>query len=206
DAYTSLSAMLNICMTNISKIANDIRLMASGPKAGLSEIHLPPRQPGSSIMPGKVNPVMPEVVNQVAFRVSGNNHTVHLSSEAGQFELNVMEPVLTHHLMDSIQVTTRVLKVFRERCIDEIEANESQLKKNLDETLGIVTAINPHIAYEKASIVAKEAYETTRSVKDVCVEKGFLTEEQIDKILEPKGMTSPGISAQELIQDNRRKR
>ncbi|HLQ73584.1 MAG TPA: aspartate ammonia-lyase [Bacillota bacterium] len=199
DAYTSLSAMLNICMTNISKIANDIRLMASGPKAGLSEIHLPPRQPGSSIMPGKVNPVMPEVVNQVAFRVSGNNHTVHLSSEAGQFELNVMEPVLTHHLMDSIQVMSNVFRVFRLYCVDGITANESELAKKLEQSLGVVTAINPHIGYEKASEVAKEAYATNRSVREVCIEKGFLTAEEIDQILEPKGMTSPGISAHELI-------
>lgn len=201
DAYTQLSAVVNICMVNMSKIANDIRLMASGPKAGLAEIQLPARQPGSSIMPGKVNPVMPEVVSQVAFRVAGNNHTVHAASEAGQFELNVMEPVLTYHLMDSLQVTSQVLNVFRKFCIDGIVANDEQLAKHMNESIGIVTAINPHIGYEKASEVAKEAYRSNKSVRDVCLEKGFLTKAELDKILEPKGMTSPGISAHELIRE-----
>src|SRR5699024_9384249 len=127
DAYTGLSAALKIGMLNLSKVANDLRLMASGPKVGFNELELPARQPGSSIMPGKVNPVMAEVVNQVAFQVSGNDHTVCLASEAGQFELNVMEPVLVYHLIDSIKVMTNVAKVFREYCVTGIKAHVEQL-------------------------------------------------------------------------------
>src|SRR5690625_4208782 len=124
-------------MLNLSKVANDLRLMASGPKVGFNELKLPERQPGSSIMPGKVNPVMAEVVNQVAFQVSGNDHTVCLASEAGQFELNVMEPVLVCHLIDSVKVMTNVINVFRAYCIEDIEANSKQLKENVEKSIGI---------------------------------------------------------------------
>lgn len=199
DAYTGLSATLKICMLNMSKVANDLRLMASGPKVGFNEVSLPPRQPGSSIMPGKVNPVMAEVVNQVAFQVSGNDHTVCLASEAGQFELNVMEPVLVYHLIDSVNVMTNVMRVFRELCIKGIEANTEQLKENVDKSLGIITAINPHIGYERATEIAKEAYETGKSIRHICESKGYLTKDELDQILDPHEMTEPGISAHELL-------
>lgn len=200
DAYTSLSATLKICMLNLSKVANDLRLMGSGPKVGLNELKLPARQPGSSIMPGKVNPVMAEVVNQVAFRVSGNDHTVCLASEAGQFELNVMEPVLVYHLTDSVKVMTNVIKVFREYCIKDIKANTEQLNENIEKSIGIITAINPHIGYEQATEIAREAFVTGESIRDICQRKGVLTKEDLDEILDPYEMTEPGISAYELLQ------
>lgn len=199
DAYTGLSAALKICMLNLSKIANDLRLMASGPKVGLSEISLPARQAGSSIMPGKVNPVMGEVLNQVAFQVIGNDHTVSLASEAGQFELNVMEPVLVYNLLDSIKIMTNVFGVFRKYCVDGIEANEEQLAHNMKVSIGTITAINPHIGYEQASEIAKEAFATGKSVREICIEKGILTAEELDKILDPAEMTKPGIAAEKLL-------
>ena len=200
DAYTGLSAALKICMLNQSKIANDLRLLGSGPKVGLAEITLPPRQAGSSIMPGKVNPVMGEVLNQVAFQVSGNDHTICMASEAGQFELNVMEPVLVFNLIDSIKIMTNVFSVFREFCLEGIEANIEQLDYNIKHSLGIITAINPHIGYEKATEIAQEAFKTGRPIREICVSKGLLTNEELDKILDPYEMTKPGISAEELLE------
>lgn len=132
DAYTEVSGALKICMINMSKIANDLRLMASGPRAGLGEILLPARQPGSSIMPGKVNPVMPEVLNQVAFQVIGNDHTISLASEAGQLELNVMEPVLVFNLIQSISIMNNVFRAFTENCLKDIEANEERMKEYVE--------------------------------------------------------------------------
>lgn len=199
DAYTSLSAALKICMLNVSKIANDLRLMSSGPKVGLSEITLPARQAGSSIMPGKVNPVMGEVVNQVAFQVSGNDHTISMASEAGQFELNVMEPVLVYNLMDSIQIMTNVFEVFRKYCLEGIEANVEQLEENMNVSIGTITAINPHIGYEKATEIAQESFQTGKSIREICLARELLTKEELDQILDPAEMTKPGISAEELL-------
>lgn len=132
DAYTEVSAALKICMINMSKIANDLRLMASGPRAGLAEISLPARQPGSSIMPGKVNPVMAEVINQIAFQVIGNDHTICLASEAGQFELNVMEPVLVFNLLQSINIMENGFRTFTDRCLSGIEANVARLEEYVE--------------------------------------------------------------------------
>src|SRR5690625_1904228 len=199
DVYTSLSSALKVCMLNLSKVANDLRLMASGPKVGFNELKLPERQPGSSIMPGKVNPVMAEVVNQVAFQVSGNDHTVCLASEAGQFELNVMEPVLVYHLIDSVKVMTNVVKVFREYCVTGIKAHVEQLEENMNKSLGIITAINPHVGYERATEIAQEAFETGESIRDICERRRILTKEELDQILDASEMTKPGISANELL-------
>ena len=153
DAYTEVSSALKICMVNMSKVANDLRLMSSGPRTGFGEIQLPARQPGSSIMPGKVNPVMAEVVNQVAFQVIGNDQTITLASEAGQFELNVMEPVLVYNLHQSLSMMTNVFNVFREYCIDGIVANKEACQDYVEKSIGIVTALNPHIGYEAATKV-----------------------------------------------------
>src|SRR5690625_52430 len=198
-AYTILSATLKICMVNMSKVANDLRLLASGPKVGLNEITLPARQAGSSIMPGKVNPVMAEVVNQVAFQVIGNDHTVSLASEAGQFELNVMEPVLVYRLIDSIKVMTNVMNVFAEHGIKGIKANVEQLQENMNKSLGVITAINPHIGYEQATEIATEAYRTGDSIRNICERKGLLTCDELEQILDPSEMTEPGIAAQHLL-------
>src|SRR5699024_8056852 len=139
DAYTEVSSALKICMLNMSKIANDLRLMSSGPRAGFGEINLPARQPGSSIMPGKINPVICEVVNQVAFQVVGNDQTISMASEAGQFELNVMEPVLTFNLHQSIKIMDKVLMTFKQYCIEGIEANIEQCQAYVDQSIGIIT-------------------------------------------------------------------
>ncbi|ALC92020.1 aspartate ammonia-lyase [Bacillus sp. FJAT-18017] len=199
DCYLEVSAALKVCMMNMSKVANDLRMMASGPRAGLGEIKLPPRQPGSSIMPGKVNPVMVEVLNQVAFQVIGNDHTICLAAEAGQFELNVMEPVLVFNLLQSIKVMTNVFDVFRKYCLEGIEANRDRLEEYVNNSVGIITAINPHVGYETAAAIAKEAIETGKSVRELCIERGALTEEELDIILHPYEMTDPGISGKELL-------
>jgi aspartate ammonia-lyase len=196
DAYTEVSAMLKVCMMNLSKIANDIRLMASGPSCGLGELELPARQPGSSIMPGKVNPVMAEVVNQVAFQVIGNDHTICLASEAGQFELNVMEPVLAFNLLQSLSIMKNVCRVFRLYLVDGLRANAARMKAYVDKSAGIVTAINPHVGYDVAARVAREAIETGRPVRELILRDRLLSEQELDRILDPYQMTSPGIAGE----------
>lgn len=202
DAYTQASAALKVCMINMSKIANDLRLLASGPRAGLGEISLPARQPGSSIMPGKVNPVMCEVVNQVAFQVIGNDHTICLASEAGQLELNVMEPVLVFNLLQSLSIMNQVFKVFKVHCIDGIEANVERCKEYVDKSVGIITALNPHLGYETAARIAREAITSGRSVRELCLSNQVLTEEELDLILDPYEMTHPGIAGLSLLKKN----
>ena len=199
DPYVQVSSALKGCMVNMSKIANDLRLMASGPRTGLAEITLPARQPGSSIMPGKVNPVMAEVMNQVAFQVIGNDHTVTMAPEEGQFELNVMEPVLVFNLLQSVTIMDNVFNVFNHYCLSGIVANEETMKHYVETSVGIITAVNPHIGYETASQIAKEALETGRPVRELCLEKGVLTEEELDIILHPEEMTEPGISGKQLL-------
>jgi aspartate ammonia-lyase len=199
DAYTEVSSALKICMINMSKIANDLRLMASGPRAGLGEISLVPRQPGSSIMPGKVNPVFPEMINQVAFQVIGNDHTISLASEAGQLELNVMEPVLVFNLHQSISIMNNAFRVFTDRCLVSIEANEERLKEYVNQSVGLITAVNPHIGYEVAARIAREAILKGRSVRELCLQYDVLTEEELDLILNPYEMTKPGIAGASLL-------
>lgn len=200
DAYTEVSAALKVCMMNMSKIANDLRLMASGPRAGLAEISLPARQPGSSIMPGKVNPVMAEMINQVAFQVIGNDHTICMASEAGQLELNVMEPVLVFNLLQSISIMNNAFYTFTNHCLAGIEANEAHLKEYVEKSVGVITAVNPHIGYEIAAGIAREAILSGRSVRELCMQQGALTEEQLNIILDPYEMTHPGIAGKELLE------
>ncbi|MGE6630072.1 aspartate ammonia-lyase [Bacillus sp. NPDC077027] len=203
DAYTEVSAALKVCMMNMSKMSNDIRLMASGPRAGFGELHLPPRQPGSSIMPGKVNPVMPEVMNQVAFQVIGNDHTICLASEAGQFELNVMEPVLIFNLLQSISMMKNVFTSFVDNCLRDLKADEARLKEYVEKSAGVMTAVNPHIGYEAAARIAREAIVTGASVRELCLQNDVLTEEELDLILNPFEMTKPGISGAALLEKDR---
>jgi len=196
DAFTGVSAALKVCMINMSKIANDLRLMASGPRAGLAEISLPPRQPGSSIMPGKVNPVMCEIVNQVAFQVMGNDLTVSLASEAGQLELNVMEPVLVFNLLQSLDMMKRAFRVFRLYCLEGITANEDRCKAYVDRSAGLMTALNPYLGYEASARIAHEAIRTGKSVRELVLLYNLLDEEELERILEPYRMTSPGIAGE----------
>ncbi|MEH7376885.1 MULTISPECIES: aspartate ammonia-lyase [Bacillaceae] len=199
DVYTEVSAALKVCMMNMSKIANDLRLMASGPRTGLGEIILPARQPGSSIMPGKVNPVMAEVINQVAFQVIGNDHTICLASEAGQLELNVMEPVLVFNLLQSISIMNNAFRAFTDYCLKGIEANEERMKEYVEKSAGIITAVNPHIGYEVAARIAREAILTGQPIRELCLKYDVLSEEELDLILDPYEMTHPGIAGAVLL-------
>jgi aspartate ammonia-lyase len=204
DAYIEVSAALKVCMLNMSKVANDLRMMTSGPRDGLGEINLPPRQPGSSIMPGKVNPVMAEVLNQSAFQVVGNDLTISMASEAGQFELNVMEPVIAFNLLQSIKIMTNVFTVFRTHCLSGITANKERMEDYVNNSVGIITAINPHVGYETAASIAKEAIMSKRPVREIVLERGVLTAEELDIILHPFEMTKPGIAGKELIEKKHR--
>ncbi|CAM3799771.1 aspartate ammonia-lyase [Aeromicrobium ponti] len=202
DAYTEVSAALKVCMINMSKIANDLRLMASGPRAGLGEINLPSRQPGSSIMPGKINPVMPELINQTAFQVIGNDQTICLASEAGQLELNVMEPVLVFNLLQSISIMNNAFRSFTDYCLSGIEANEDRMKEYVEKSVGIITAVNPHLGYEVVSRIAREAILKGKSVRELCLQYDVLTEEELELILNPYEMTNPGIAGNALLNRN----
>ncbi|WP_433942968.1 aspartate ammonia-lyase [Paenibacillus sp. SN-8-1] len=205
DAYTEVSAALKVCMMNMSKIANDLRLMASGPRVGFNEISLPARQPGSSIMPGKVNPVMAEVINQVAFQVIGNDHTICLASSAGQLELNVMEPVLVFNLIQSISMMNNSFRVFTDYCLSGIEANIDKMKEDVERSVGIITAVNPHLGYEVVSRIAREAILTGASVRALCLKYNVLTEEELNLILDPYEMTHPGIAGAEVFYRDEKK-
>jgi aspartate ammonia-lyase len=187
-AYVSYSSALKRLAVKLSKICNDLRLMASGPRCGLNEINLPPKAPGSSIMPGKVNPVIPEVVNQVCFKVIGNDRTVSFAAEAGQLQLNVMEPVIAESIMESITWLTNVMNTLRTECIDGITVNRERCFDMVKNSIGIVTALNPIIGYKASTKVAKEALETNRSVYDIVLEHGILTQEQLNEALDPKNM------------------
>lgn len=199
DALVEISGSLRVLATNLGKIMNDLRLMASGPRAGLSEINLPPMQPGSSIMPGKVNPVMAEVVNQVCFQVIGNDLTVGLASQAGQFELNVMEPIMAFNLIQSLDMLRNVLNVFIDKCLVGITANEENCRDMVERSIGIVTALSPHLGYELTSEIAREAFQTGRSVREICLRRGLFTEDELEEILSVRGMTEPGIAGKHLL-------
>jgi aspartate ammonia-lyase len=188
-AFVQLSGVLKRCAVKLSKICNDLRLLSSGPRAGFGEINLPPMQPGSSIMPGKVNPVIPEVVNQICFDVIGSDITVTMAAEAGQLQLNVFEPVIAYRLLGSISMLTNGCTVLRQRCIDGITANPSRMRQFVEHSIGIVTALVPVIGYEHATSVAKEALETGRGVYEVVMTRGLLTRQQLDQILDPDAMT-----------------
>ncbi|MHC8514255.1 aspartate ammonia-lyase [Sporosarcina sp. ITBMC105] len=189
DSYTEISSVLKICMLNMSKMANDLRLMSSGPRTGLGEINLPARQPGSSIMPGKVNPVMAEVINQIAFQVIGNDQTISLASEAGQFELNVMEPVLVYNLIQSISIMNNGINAFSRFCLADITVNERRLREHVENSIGTLTALIPSIGYEMASQIAREAFLAEKSIKEVCLDYHIGTEKEIDELLNPYPMT-----------------
>jgi len=187
-AYVQLSGVLKRVAVKISKISNDLRLLSSGPRAGLGEINLPAMAPGSSIMPGKVNPIIPEVVNQVAFEVIGNDLTVTMAAEAGQLELNAMEPIIAYNLFTSLDMLGRACRTLATRCINGITANREHCRKTVENSIGLVTALNPLLGYEKASQIAEEALRTGKSVVEVVLEKGYLSREQLEKVLSPEKM------------------
>lgn len=188
SSLVELAGVFKMLGIRLSKICNDLRLLSSGPRCGLNEINLPAMQPGSSIMPGKVNPVIPEVVNQVAFQVIGLDTSVAMASEGGQLELNVFEPVIAFNLFTSIKMLKNSMRTLRLRCIDGITANEDVCRRMVQGSIGIVTALNPVIGYEITSKIAKEALETGKSVYELVLEKNILKKEELDKLLSPKNM------------------
>ena len=187
-AYVSYSGALKRLAVKLSKMCNDFRLLASGPRCGLHEINLPPKAPGSSIMPGKVNPVIPEVTNQVCFKVIGNDTTVTFAAEAGQLQLNVMEPVITESIIESVTWLCNAIDTLTEECIKGITVNTEHTAEMVRNSIGIVTALNPYIGYKQSTKVAKEALETNRSVYDIVLEKGLMTKEKLDEALNPQEM------------------
>ena len=187
-AYVSYSAALKRLAIKLSKICNDLRLMASGPRCGLHEINLPPMAPGSSIMPGKVNPVIPELTNQVCFKVIGNDMTVAFAAEAGQLQLNVMEPVICQCVMESVTWLCNVIETLRTKCIEGITVNKEHCYEMVKNSIGIVTALNPYIGYKASTKVAKKALSTGRSVYDLVLEEGLMTKEKLDEALDPETM------------------
>lgn len=190
-SYVIYSSAMKRMAVKLSKICNDLRLLSSGPRAGLYEINLPPMQPGSSIMPGKVNPVIPEVVNQVCYKVIGNDLTVTFAAEAGQLQLNVMEPVLCHAIMENINFLGNALETLVEKCVTGITANREVCLNMVKNSIGIVTALNPYIGYKNSTMIAKEALETGKSVYDLVLAHGILSQEKLDEILDPKNMLAP---------------
>jgi aspartate ammonia-lyase len=183
-AYVQLSGVLKRVAVKLSKVSNDLRLLSSGPRAGFGEINLPPMAPGSSIMPGKVNPIIPEVVNQVAFEVIGNDLTVTMAAEAGQLELNAMEPVIAYNLFTSLDMLGRACRTLVNRCIHGITANRERCRQQVENSIGLVTALNPLLGYEKTTQIAEEALRTGKSVTEVVLEGGYLSRETLDEVLD----------------------
>jgi aspartate ammonia-lyase len=190
-AYVMLHSTIKRTAMKLSKMCNDLRLLSSGPRAGLGEINLPPRQAGSSIMPGKVNPVIPEVVNQVCFKVFGNDQTVSMAAEAGQLQLNVMEPVIGEALFQSIRIMGNAVDTLREKCIEGITANPDVCREYVVNSIGIVTYLNPFIGHHNGDLIAKESLETGRGVRDLVLDKGLMDEKTLDKVLSVQNLMHP---------------
>jgi aspartate ammonia-lyase len=189
DCFVAVSGSLKACAVNLSKICNDLRLMSSGPKTGFGEITLPAKQNGSSIMPGKVNPVIPEVVSQVAFLVVGNDVTITLAAEAGQLELNAFEPVIFYKLFESLRCLANAIHTLTENCVKGIVANEEHCKELVARSVGIVTALCPYLGYKRSAELAKEALKRNVPIRDLILEYGIMDEAQLDQILDPYAMT-----------------
>lgn len=194
DLFADVSCALKTTALVLIKMANDFRMMASGPRCGLNELKLPARQPGSSIMPGKVNPVIAEVLNQTCYQVVANDMAVTMAVENGQFELNVMEPVLAFNIFNSMNYMTNAVNTFVDKLMLDLQPNRQQCQEWLDRSVGVITALLPHIGYENSAMLAKEAYNTGRPVREIILEKGILTEAQLDKAMAPAAMTHPGIT------------
>ncbi|HEY4544368.1 MAG TPA: aspartate ammonia-lyase [Tissierellaceae bacterium] len=201
ECFTVASSSLKSAAVNLSKMSNDLRLMSSGPRTGFGEINLPSRQNGSSIMPGKINPVIPEVVTQVAYNVIGNDVTITMAAEAGQLELNAFEPVVFYNLFESIETLAHAVATLRDNCIVGITANVERCQSLVDNSVGVITAIVPHVGYKQAAEIADEAIATGKPVRDLVLRDKLLTEEELNEILEPVAMTEPGIAAKHLLDE-----
>ena len=194
DGFSDVSSAMKTTALVLIKMANDFRMMASGPRCGFNELKLPKRQPGSSIMPGKVNPVIAEVLDQACYQVIANDIAVSLGVENGQFELNVMEPVISFNMFNSMKYMANAVDTFVDKLLIDLEPNKEQCQEWLDKSVGVVTAMLPHIGYENSAMIAKEAYNTGKPVRQVILEKGLISQEKMEKILSPKQMTTPGIA------------
>jgi aspartate ammonia-lyase len=193
DPFVAVSGAVKTCAVTLSKIANDLRLMSSGPRAGLGEINLPAMQNGSSIMPGKVNPVIPEVVNQVSFNVIGNDVTITIAAEAGQLELNAFEPIIFYNLFQSIDTLGFATETFVDNCVTGITANEERCRELVENSVGIVTTLAPVIGYQRAADIAKKALKQNRPVREIILEEKIMEAEELSRVLDPVSMTEPGI-------------
>ena len=191
DCFVAVSGILKTCAVNLSKMCNDLRLLSSGPKTGIGEINLPAKQNGSSIMPGKINPVIPEVVSQVAFNVIGNDLTITMAAEAGQLELNAFEPILFYNLFESLETLSHAISTLVDNCIIGITANEDHCLELLEESVGIATALCPYIGYKKSAEIAKSSLKTGIPIRKLVLKNGILTKEKLDSILNPATMTNP---------------
>ena len=199
DCFPAVSGAVRTCAVALSKMCNDLRLLSSGPRCGLGEINLPAKQNGSSIMPGKVNPVIPEVVNQAAFLCIGNDVTISMAAEAGQMELNAFEPITFYCLFNSMEILTNAIHTLIVNCIEGITANKERCENMVNNSVGIITTLVPHIGYQHAADIAKKAIKTGEPVKDLILAEKLLTEDEINIILDPWNMTKPGISGEELL-------
>lgn len=191
DCFVAVSGILKTCAVNLSKMCNDLRLLSSGPKTGIGEINLPAKQNGSSIMPGKINPVIPEVVSQVAFNVIGNDLTITMAAEAGQLELNAFEPILFYNLFESLETLSHAISTLVDNCIIGITANEDHCLELLEESVGIATALCPYIGYKKSAEIAKSSLKTGIPIRKLVLKNSILTKEKLDSILNPATMTNP---------------
>lgn len=194
DVFVEVSGLLKAAAVDLAKIAADLRLLSSGPRGGLGELRLPPLQAGSSIMPGKVNPVMTEAVTQAAYQVMANDHAITLAAQAGQLELNAFIPLIAHNLFDSLELLARAASLLRERCILGIEVNEARCRELLEHSAALATALVPHLGYEKASDIAKRAVAGEGSVPELLLREGLVTAEQLGAMLRPEQMTTPGVA------------
>lgn len=201
ECFVVASSALKTAAVSLSKMANDLRLMSSGPRTGFGEINLPPRQNGSSIMPGKINPVIPEVMSQVAFNIIGNDMTVTMAAEGGQLELNAFEPVIFYNLFESIETLANGVETFRENCVVGITANRERCKSLVDNSVGVITAIVPHVGYKAAAKIADKAIASGEPVRELVLKEGLLSEKQLDEILDAFAMTEPGIAAKHLLDE-----
>ncbi|WP_159683405.1 aspartate ammonia-lyase [Cognatazoarcus halotolerans] len=194
-AFVLFSGILKRLAVKLSKVANDLRLLSSGPRTGFGEIHLPPMQPGSSIMPGKVNPVIPEAVNQVAYQVIGNDLAVTMAAEAGQLQLNAMEPLIVYNLLNSTKMLASACTLLEERCIRGIRADREQCAQHVERSIGVITALVPHIGYANSSRIAAQALHSGATVRELVIGEGLLSEAELDRLLSPQSMLAPQGSA-----------
>ena len=199
DSFVAVSGAVKACAVTLSKMSNDLRLMSSGPRAGFGEINLPAKQNGSSIMPGKVNPVIPEVVNQVAFNIIGNDMTITMAAEAGQLELNAFEPIIFYCMFQSIDTLGYAVETLVDNCIVGITANEERCRQLVENSVGIITAICPHVGYEKTADIAKKAINSNESVRSLILKENIMDEEELSRILDPIHMKEPGISGKDVL-------